>query len=371
MIVTGDRDAFQLVEDGGARDGDRPRDHRHARSTTARRVIDRYGIPPELVPDFIGLKGDTSDNIPGVPGIGDKTAAQLLQQYGDLEGVLAHIDDISGAKRKENLREHADHARISKELATLQRDIDVGTSTSTELRRPRARPLAAARGVPRVRAARPAAAARGGARRGRGGRAERRASGRAARGARRDRRRRRRARRRCAGDRGGARAERRRAGRRTQLPGVGDGRAAAASGRPARRRARSLAGEARDAGRGRLRGAGATGRSSRTTGRRSPVRRARPPSAPPLGARHAGRRLPDRPGAARLPARRAGRGGGHRRRRSTAPNGAAERARCVTRAAGRAPAARGSTRLELTRAARARSSCRWSTCSCRDGARRA
>ena len=50
-------------------------------------MIERYGIPPELVPDFIGLKGDTSDNIPGVPGIGDKTAAELLQRFGDLEGV--------------------------------------------------------------------------------------------------------------------------------------------------------------------------------------------------------------------------------------------------------------------------------------------
>ena len=55
-------------------------------------VVDRYGIPPELIPDFVGLKGDTSDNIPGVPGIGDKTASQLLQEYGDLEGVLANID---------------------------------------------------------------------------------------------------------------------------------------------------------------------------------------------------------------------------------------------------------------------------------------
>ena len=94
-------------------------------------VIDRYGIPPELIPDFDGLKGDTSDNIPGVPGIGDKTAAQLLQEYGDLEGVLANIDEISGAKRKENLTNHAEDARISKQLATAIRDIDLGESTST------------------------------------------------------------------------------------------------------------------------------------------------------------------------------------------------------------------------------------------------
>ena len=88
-------------------------------------MLDRYGIPPELVPDFVGLKGDTSDNIPGVPGIGEKTATQLLQEYGDLEGVLANIDSISGAKRKENLREHAENARISKQLATAQREIEV------------------------------------------------------------------------------------------------------------------------------------------------------------------------------------------------------------------------------------------------------
>src|SRR5918912_2298373 len=86
-------------------------------------VIDRYGIPPELVPDFLGLKGDTSDNIPGVPGIGDKTAAELLQRFGDLEGVLTHVDEISGAKRKQNLTEHAEDARLSKQLATIVRDV--------------------------------------------------------------------------------------------------------------------------------------------------------------------------------------------------------------------------------------------------------
>jgi DNA polymerase I len=88
-------------------------------------VIERYGIPPELIPDFIGLKGDTSDNIPGVPGIGDKTAAQLLNQFGSLEEVLGHVEDISGRKRQENLREHAEDARVSKSLATMVRDVEV------------------------------------------------------------------------------------------------------------------------------------------------------------------------------------------------------------------------------------------------------
>jgi DNA polymerase-1 len=126
MVVTGDRDAYQLV------DGDRVRIMTTSRGITDTKVydrqgvIDRYGIPPELVPDFIGLKGDTSDNIPGVPGIGDKTAAQLLQEHGSLEQVLAHAHEIRAAKRRENLLAHADDARISKRLATMDRALDVG-----------------------------------------------------------------------------------------------------------------------------------------------------------------------------------------------------------------------------------------------------
>src|SRR3984957_13935174 len=122
MVVSGDRDAYQLVDD-------RVKIMTTSRGITDTRVydregvIDRYGIPPELVPDFIGLKGDTSDNIPGVPGIGDKTAADLLQRFGSHEGVLGHIDETSGAKRKENLTNHADDARLSKQLATAKRDI--------------------------------------------------------------------------------------------------------------------------------------------------------------------------------------------------------------------------------------------------------
>ena len=123
-IVTGDRDLFQLVEDG-VRVMATGRGITDTKIYDRDAVIDRYGIPPELVPDFVGLKGDTSDNIPGVPGIGDKTASQLLQEWGDLEGVLSNIDSISGAKRKQNLTENAEAARISKQLATAQRDIDV------------------------------------------------------------------------------------------------------------------------------------------------------------------------------------------------------------------------------------------------------
>src|SRR5215216_5289060 len=123
MVVSGDRDVYQVV-------GDRVRVMTTSRGVTDTKiydrdgVVDRYGVPPELVPDLIGLKGDTSDNIPGVPGVGDKTAAQLLQRFGSLEGVLDNVDEISGAKRKQNLTEHAEDARISKRLATLQYDID-------------------------------------------------------------------------------------------------------------------------------------------------------------------------------------------------------------------------------------------------------
>ncbi|MFL5860055.1 MAG: DNA polymerase I, partial [Solirubrobacteraceae bacterium] len=122
MVVTGDRDAYQLVDEQ-VRIMTTSRGITDTRVYDRQGVIDRYGIPPELVPDFIGLKGDTSDNIPGVPGIGDKTAAGLLQRFGSLEGVLDNIDEISGAKRKENLATHAEDARVSKHLATAKRDI--------------------------------------------------------------------------------------------------------------------------------------------------------------------------------------------------------------------------------------------------------
>jgi DNA polymerase I len=125
MVVSGDRDVYQVVEDG-VRVMTTSRGVTDTKVYDAEGVRERYGVPPELVTDLIGLKGDTSDNIPGVPGIGDKTAAQLLQEFGSLEEVLANVDKISGAKRKQNLTEHAEDARISKQLATLVCDIDTG-----------------------------------------------------------------------------------------------------------------------------------------------------------------------------------------------------------------------------------------------------
>jgi DNA polymerase-1 len=136
VVVTGDRDIFQLIDPGS-----RVRVMATGRGITDTKlydyqaVIDRYGIPPELIPDFYGLKGDTSDNIPGVPGIGDKTATDLLQRFGDLESVLSSIDEISGAKRKENLVNHADDARLSKQLATILRDVPVDVDPVAEAAR--------------------------------------------------------------------------------------------------------------------------------------------------------------------------------------------------------------------------------------------
>jgi DNA polymerase-1 len=123
-VVTGDRDLFQLIEPG-IQVMATSRGITETKVYDRDAVVDRYGIPPELIPDFVGLKGDTSDNIPGVPGIGEKTASQLLNEYGDLEGVLSNVENISGAKRKENLTEHAEDARVSKRLATAIRDVEV------------------------------------------------------------------------------------------------------------------------------------------------------------------------------------------------------------------------------------------------------
>jgi DNA polymerase-1 len=132
MIVSGDRDVYQLVGDG-VRVMSTSRGVTETKVYERQDVIDRYGVPPERVTDLIGLKGDTSDNIPGVPGIGDKTAAQLLQDFGSLEDVLANVDKVSGAKRQQNLIEHAEDARISKQLATIQCDVETGIELSDAL----------------------------------------------------------------------------------------------------------------------------------------------------------------------------------------------------------------------------------------------
>lgn len=122
-IVSTDRDAFQLVSDATCLMMT-PRGATAPEVYTPERVLARYGLSPSQIPDFIALKGDTSDNIAAVPGFGDKTAAQLLARYGSLEALLAHAGDLTPARRSA-LVEHADSARASRALATLRRDLEL------------------------------------------------------------------------------------------------------------------------------------------------------------------------------------------------------------------------------------------------------
>jgi DNA polymerase-1 len=113
-IVSSDKDLMQLVQPGLDL-LDTMNDRRIGRDY----VIEKFGVPPEQLGDVLALMGDSVDNVPGVPGVGPKTAAQLIQQYGDVENVLAHAEEIAKPKLKANLIEHADAARLSRELVRL------------------------------------------------------------------------------------------------------------------------------------------------------------------------------------------------------------------------------------------------------------
>lgn len=123
LLLTGDRDALQLVGHGATLLFTRKGISETVRFTPAS-VYEEYGFTPEQVTDWKGLAGDSSDNIPGVPGIGDKTAVKLLQQYGTLENVLAHAGEVKG-KLGEKLAAGAEQARMCKDLATIRRDAPV------------------------------------------------------------------------------------------------------------------------------------------------------------------------------------------------------------------------------------------------------
>lgn len=122
LLVTGDKDAYQLASD-------------LTKIVTTKRGItdvviygpeeveERYGVTPDQFTDFLGLKGDKADNIPGVPGIGDKKAASMLQAYGNLEGIYANLDKFKG-KQLENLTNYKDDAFLSRQVATIVRDAD-------------------------------------------------------------------------------------------------------------------------------------------------------------------------------------------------------------------------------------------------------
>jgi DNA polymerase I len=114
-IVSSDKDLMQLIDDGRLDMLDTMNDRRMGRDY----VIEKFGVPPEKVGDVLALMGDSVDNVPGVPGIGPKTASQLIQQFGDLDTVLASAETITKPKLKQSLIEHADAARLSRELVRL------------------------------------------------------------------------------------------------------------------------------------------------------------------------------------------------------------------------------------------------------------
>lgn len=127
-VVTGDKDLMQIV-------GERVclLDTMKDKRSGPQQVLERFGVVPELLPDLLGLAGDTSDNIPGVPGIGEKTAAELVQKFDSLEGVIKWQSLVNGKKRRENIKTYADQARLSKELATVRYDVPLEVEL-TELR---------------------------------------------------------------------------------------------------------------------------------------------------------------------------------------------------------------------------------------------
>jgi len=143
VIVSGDKDFYQLIRPGVAllnpgRGGQAAVEEQWVDQANA---SERLGVPPERVVDYLALVGDSSDNIPGVKGIGDKTAIQLLEAYGDLDAILTRAADIPGKRPREALLSQADNARLSRQLVTLQRNVPV----ELDLEQLRVRPPDAAR----------------------------------------------------------------------------------------------------------------------------------------------------------------------------------------------------------------------------------
>jgi DNA polymerase-1 len=131
VVVSSDKDLMQLVGDGVSM-----WDPLKQKPIDRDAVIERMGVPPEKVRDLLALTGDTSDNVPGVPGIGPKTAAQLLEEYGSLEGLLARLDTIRQPKRRQALEENAERARLSWRLVGLKDDAPLPVPIEAARRRP-------------------------------------------------------------------------------------------------------------------------------------------------------------------------------------------------------------------------------------------
>jgi DNA polymerase-1 len=120
VIITGDKDLMQLVSDEVILV-----DTMKDKTYDVEGVKERFGVGPEKVVEILGLAGDTSDNIPGVPGVGEKTALKLIQEFGSIENVLENADRVKNARVRKNLKEYADQARLSRELATIKTDIEL------------------------------------------------------------------------------------------------------------------------------------------------------------------------------------------------------------------------------------------------------
>lgn len=118
VILTGDKDLFQLVDEETVL-----LDSMRGKRVDIEAVYERFQVGPDRVSDVLALSGDTSDNVPGVPGIGEKTAGKLIAEFGSLEGLLDRISEVSGAKRKENLATYADQARLSHQLVKIATDV--------------------------------------------------------------------------------------------------------------------------------------------------------------------------------------------------------------------------------------------------------
>jgi DNA polymerase-1 len=123
-VITGDKDMLQLVSDNVSVALTR-KGVSEIELYTPEEIAQKYGLQPRQIIDLKGLMGDASDNIPGVPGVGEKTALKLLHEFGSVEAVLDNIDNVSGKKLQENLREHVEQAKLSKSLATIMRDAPI------------------------------------------------------------------------------------------------------------------------------------------------------------------------------------------------------------------------------------------------------
>ncbi|MGD2135097.1 MAG: DNA polymerase I [Gemmatimonadales bacterium] len=130
VIISGDKDFYQLIDEhvgllNPGRRGPAGVDEQWVDRSNA---AERLGVPPDRVIDYLALVGDSSDNVPGVKGVGDKTARKLIEQYGDLDAILAHAEEVKGKRAREALLAYADTARLSRDLVTIRRDVPVDLS---------------------------------------------------------------------------------------------------------------------------------------------------------------------------------------------------------------------------------------------------